>query len=202
MGTPSLQLTGLNAAYVKALQADTLDQAMSVLKEFAARDYVLYNKAIQDTLRKEFTPKWKPRIGLVFVIPLVDQGITSTKTIVLTGTSGVGKTQFAISHFKCPLVVSHIDDLKKLNSNTDGLVFDDMNFAHWPPNACIHLCDMELPRSINVKYGTVEIPANLPRFFTSNKPFNEIWSSVMCHEELAAVKRRCYELEFNEPLFE
>jgi len=201
MGTPSLQLTGLNAAYVKALQAGTLEAAMDILKEFAARDYVLYNKAITDTLRKEFKQKWEPRTGLVFAIPLLPVETTSMKTIVITGTSGVGKTQYAISHFKHPLVVSHIDDLKKLNSNTDGLVFDDMNFAHWPPNACIHLCDMELPRSINVKYGTVEIPANLPRFFTSNKQFNEIWSSVMCHEELAAVKRRCYELECHERLF-
>jgi len=201
MGTPDLQLTGLNAAYTKALQADSCDTAMDILKEFAARDYVLYHKNILDTLRKEFTPKWKPATGLIFTIPFLDQATTSTKTIVLTGTSGVGKTQFAISHFKQPLVISHIDDLKKLNSNTDGLVFDDMNFGHWPPNACIHLCDMELPRSINVKYGTVEIPAKMPRFFTSNKRFNEIWSSVICHEELAAVKRRCYELECYESLF-
>ena len=92
--------------------------------------------------------------------------------------------------------------LKQLRSLTpDGLIFDDMNFSHWPPNGCIHLCDMELPRSINVKCTTAKIPAFMPRVFTTNREFNELWSTNSSQEELNAIRRRCHVLRITEKMF-
>lgn len=152
---------------------------------------MIYNSAISSSLRRLFQPAFVPRQGLIFNISMLEADILSTKSVVLIGPSGIGKTQYALSHFKMPLLVSHMDDLKKLEHH-DGIVFDDMTFRHFPPQSCIHLTDLELPRSINVKYGTVQIRALLPRFFTSNRDFREVFSEHCSESEWAAIERRCF----------
>lgn len=106
------------------------------------------------------------------------------KTILIWGPKGTGKTEYAKAQFKNPLLVSHIDDLKGLSRDNDGIVFDDVSFTHWPRTAAIHLCDMENPRSINVKYGTVTIPMGTKRIITSNEP----WPFPV--DDHGAIKRR------------
>lgn len=88
---------------------------------------------------------------------------------VLVGPSGIGKTSAAIKSLPTPiLLASHIDDLRHLSGDTQSIVFDDMDFQHWPRTAQIHLVDTDLPRSINVRYGTVGIPAHMTKVFTAN----------------------------------
>ena len=95
-----------------------------------------------------------------------------SKAVLLHGQAGCGKTQFTRAHFDNPLVVSQLEDLKKLNHTHDGLVFDDFNLQGLKPENAIHLLDMELPRSFKVRYSNVEIPANMPR----------IYSQVICRQ--------------------
>lgn len=86
---------------------------------------------------------------------------------IIWGKPGIGKTQFALAHFKRPLLVRHMDDLGNLMDH-DGIVFDDMDFNHMPRTAQIHLVDWELPSSIHIRYKTATIPAQMPRIFTTN----------------------------------
>ena len=80
---------------------------------------------------------------------------------VLWGASQIGKTQFALAHFKNPLLVSHIDELKHFSAGThDGIVFDDMSFTHTPRTAQIHLVDQNNSRAIHIRYGLGMIPAH------------------------------------------
>lgn len=87
---------------------------------------------------------------------------------ILVGESGCGKTQFALAHFDNPLLVSHIDDLKSLNGGHDGIVFDDVDFTHYPRTAQIHLVDWEQTRSIHCRYGNATIPMHTCKIFTCN----------------------------------
>lgn len=88
---------------------------------------------------------------------------------VLWGPAGCGKTQFALAHFAQPLLVSHADMLKAFNPSVhDGIVFDDMNFKHWPREAQIHIVDTQNTRGINVKNGCVIIPPQTRKIFTTN----------------------------------
>lgn len=115
--------------------------------------------------------------------------------LVFVGPTGVGKTQYAKSHFLTPLLVRHIDDLKCFDVDVhDGIIFDDMDFHHWPATSVIHLLDMEEDSSINVKHGTAIIPSGTLRIFTCNAfPFP-------IHE---AIQRRIKVVTFgDEPLFE
>lgn len=107
----------------------------------------------------------------------------------LHGPSGIGKTQFACSLVDRPLFVRHVDTLKKFNS-TDygGIIFDDMNFNHWPREAQICLLDTEMPTSIHVRYGVVQLPAYTKRIFTSN---------VDIFTEDPAIRRRIHKVNFS-----
>ena len=83
----------------------------------------------------------------------------SSPEIVLQGASHVGKTQFALAHFKRPLLVTRMDDLKYISLSTDGLVFDQMRFTHPEDRAklnltadeLINLLDKEVSRSIGAR---------------------------------------------------
>jgi len=199
---PQTKRTGLDSPYKKAMEAPDYDAALGIIREAAPRDFVIYNSAISNTMKKLFQEELIPNVNFIFNIEKLDQELLTTKAIVITGVSGAGKTQFALSHFQKPLLCSHSEDLKKLRPKYhDGIVFDDMTFSHWPPQSCIHLLDMELPRSINVKYGSVNIPAKLPRFFTSNRDFRQIFSAEANEAEWLAIERRSYVLDFQEPLF-
>lgn len=98
--------------------------------------------------------------------------------LVVSGPSGIGKTQWLITKHKNPLVVRHMDKLKRFDpTEHDIIIFDDMNFSHWPRESCIHLLDMEVDTDINVKCSMVTIPKRTPRAFTTNLDPTDIFSA-------------------------
>lgn len=112
----------------------------------------------------------------------------NNKVVVLTGISGAGKTRFGLAHFEEPLLVSMMEDLKRLEVRHTGIVFDDVSFAGYTLEQCIHLCDLEMPRTINVKHGSVTIPAGLPRIITTNKPIEDLFPP----DPAGALRRRIH----------
>lgn len=98
------------------------------------------------------------------------------RTVAIVGPSGCGKTTWACR--VCPkpaLWVTHKDDLKLFRKGVHKcIVFDDMDFEHWPVTAQIHIVDQDKPRTIDVKHGRVQIPAGIAKIFTCNKyPFSQ-----------------------------
>jgi len=115
-------------------------------------------------------------------VPLLDWSTSH----IIWGASGIGKTQFALAHFSKPLLVSHIDDLKTFDPEFhDGVVFDDMSFTHYPRTGQIHLLDIDQPRTIHIRYGTISLPANTKKIFTTNEEGGFIF---LLEDE--AIKRR------------
>lgn len=102
---------------------------------------------------------------------------TRNQSLVISGKSGVGKSTWV--KWKAPkpaLWVTHIDDLRHYREGFhQSIIFDDMSFGHIPREAQIHLVDTFDSRSIHVRYGTVFLPAGIPRVFTTNlrTPFSE-----------------------------
>lgn len=105
------------------------------------------------------------------------------KSWILQGPSNIGKTEFAKAHFENPLVISHVDELKLLEDH-DGIIFDDMNFEHWPRSAQIHLVDNAIARAINVKHDIARIPAYTRKVFTRNP-----WAGIFDLEDDAIITR-------------
>ena len=108
------------------------------------------------------------------------------KVLFIHGPTGTGKTQWALHQFKNPLLVSHLDTLRKLTGEHDGIVFDDMSFAHMPRESVIHLLDWDERREIHCRYSCAIIPAHTRKIFTSNKDFAEVFP----YDESGAIRRR------------
>lgn len=100
------------------------------------------------------------------------QKMRKTKALILLGRSGTGKTELAKALFDRPLLVRDINQLKGLDSQHDGIIFDDM-VLDYRREAIIHLMDLENRSGVNVKFGTEEIEAEMPRVFTSNRDIND-----------------------------
>lgn len=116
-------------------------------------------------------------------------------TLWLLGPSGYGKTELALSLFKNALLVSHMDQLKDLRPEHDGIVFDDVSVAHWPRESVIHITDLAKKRGINVKHGCVVIPKHLPRVFCSN-----VW--IWPEDEPGSIERRVHCVRVTKRLFD
>lgn len=204
--TNATNITGVKRDYTgetysQALAAENYESALEIIRERSPRDYVIFNSQITSSLRAHFVKQWTPVRELHFTLPQQDRQLLTEKAIVITGDSGLGKTQYALSHFENPLIVRHIDALKRLRNSNDGIVFDDMNFNHWAPTSCIHLVDMELPSEINVKHSTAIIPAKTPRIFTTNRIFIELFSEKCNESELEAIRRRCHIVNIHNVIF-
>lgn len=93
------------------------------------------------------------------------------KTAILIGPSGCGKTTWAKTNVPKPAIFcSHVDDLKKFKPGFHkSIIFDDVDFKHWPRTSQIHIVDFENTRSIHVRYGTVLIPKGTYKIFTCNE---------------------------------
>ncbi len=99
-----------------------------------------------------------------------DLDINDGKTIILYGPTSVGKTTFAVAHFKNPLFVCDMDDLKNLDEGShDGIVFDDMSFMHIPRDPQVHIVDQRRRNSIRIRFVTCSIPRKFPKIITTNR---------------------------------
>ena len=146
------------------------------------RIYKLF-KGIKNTKKKLYT---RDDFNIKVELP-------KNKTLIISGGSGIGKTQFAKTLFKNPLLVRHIDKLKQFDETVhDGIIFDDMNFGHWPRTSCIHLLDIEEDTDINVKCSMVTIPAGTPRVMCTNENPENLFASYDL-----AIRRRIKNIKLN-----
>lgn len=195
-----------NKNYSEMLQMSTYQEAVQKFRELEPADYLRFGSSVKRGLMEHFREsKVFIRPAESFNVPLISSDVLSKFAYVITGVSGAGKTAFAKAHFKNPLVLSHIDDLKRFSPlEHDGLIFDDMSFGHWPVNSCIHLLDMEDDRSINCRHTCGVIPAWTPRIFTSNKPLHDVFNvgPGVTEEEERAVFRRFQHMHVTKSLFD
>lgn len=185
--------------FVKALAAETVKEGLSILCDADAGDYMKNLQRYEYALNKHIQPptevKYKPED---FTVDLLDL----TLPVVIWGRSGLGKTEFAKAHFKNPLIVSHVDDLKKFDKERhDGLIFDDMTFSHWPYNSVIHLLDMNNGRSIHCRNTNGYIPAGTKRIFTINpekeeEPYCHIFPEIFYTADLGSARKRAINRRF------
>lgn len=125
-----------------------------------------------------------------------------TRSWLIYGDSGTGKTQYALSHFTKPLFVTHMDKLKEYDPNLhDGIIFDDISFSHLPPDAIIHILDIDNDRQIHCRFTTAEIPANTKKIFVHNR--RDIFKPIhsINEEQEAAIERRLHVLHVGAKLF-
>lgn len=191
-----LPVSAHQKAYRLAKNEKNFAGAISALEEspIGTRDLLLHPDLEQRLFRLSRNPLQLPPIR-----PITDHGCVPppwdrSKSLILHGRSGLGKTTFARSMMPGALVVSQVDELKRLGEAPfEGIIFDDMNFmgepgtgkGRWSREWMIHLVDTEYPRSIHGRYYNAIVPAGTSKIFTTNLSPREI---LLTGDE--AIKRR------------
>lgn len=193
-------------AYAMALEATTREDALKIMREQAPREYMLNYKSIEGYLKRTFTGPNQTLYDMTAYnrVPLTFSGKKSGNCYVLYGESNLGKTGYAMAHFKHPLLVRHMDEISKITPEIDGIVFDDMSFRKHNLTTLLHLTDCEYEVPVNVKYSMGYIPVGMPRIFTINRmddwwPFDK--DEPLNESRKKPILNRVEIIEIDAPLF-
>jgi len=131
--------------------------------------------------------------------PFTGWGIGGVGAVVFWGESGIGKTEFALSHFENPLHVTGTwQVLREFDGDQhDGIVFDDFGDELLKRTAQEGqwLCEWDHTYDCRVLYGAIHIPKHTKKIFTTNNYDGEIFRFT---EGLA---RRMVKRELKKPGF-
>lgn len=190
-----------------SVQSSTIDEALKLNSYEEAMKFIedtdkIYFISNQKRLSLYFSQKfdtadkalYKPED---FNIPLVEN---LSKVLVFIGKTGLGKTQYALAHFKNPLHIRDKEDWRRYNTSVDGIILDDLDFPKWSPLTFLKLLDLENPITQNVKYGSVRISAGIPRIICVNDE-ELLWPTNIHAETRAACNRRMKIYFFDQKLY-
>lgn len=110
-------------------------------------------------------------------------------TLILEGSSGIGKTELAKSLLKekFPLFIRDINQIKNFKEDEHkSILFDDPDFSKFTREQKIHLLDNENPSDIRILFDSIRIPSGITKIITANNLKNIIDLNI---EEL---NRRVY----------
>lgn len=108
---------------------------------------------------------------------------------------GTGKTALSKALLPNALLVNHVDRLREyMTSQRKGVIFDDMNFLHYPRESHIHLTDTGEDRDIHGRNVNGMLPAGTPRIFTTNNS-----PAGILNVSDPAVARRCTAWQVDSP---
>lgn len=198
-------LPGRPAAYLHYCDSGDLPGALKSFAEKYPKEFVIHLPRIRENLRTLSTPSQEEKYYDLDSFPQGEQVCASWvpgTTLVLSGPTGTGKTEFAYSlgmerarDGVC--LVRHRDALK---SFTPGqfLLFDDWHFDGWIREEVIHLLDCGRESQINVKHSMCRIPAGTLRVITTNRDFDSLFPYL----GIDAIKRRVSWVEIPLSLFE
>lgn len=163
-------------------EAKTKEEYLSMVEKYYPRDAALAWDRLESYAEKRYNKEdpntldaFEAHEGWVCPEDLVNLDVEPRKSLVILGPAGCGKTTWAKTFAKKPvLFISHMDGLRKLNATHKSIIFDDMDFKHTPLQAQKHLLDVDNPREIHIRYRTAVIPAGMQKIFTANEfPFYE-----------------------------
>lgn len=155
--------------------SNTTNQALRKLFEIEPTNMIKYGNAAREYIkihrtRDDSTPFTE------FTLKKLDPEMIKSKAIWLRGCSDLGKSAYALSHFKKPLLIRKIEELDLIGDETDGLVFDDATFDTWILTDIMALLNINRECYCDYAMGSRNIgriiPKGMPRIFTHNEnPF-------------------------------
>lgn len=144
--------------------AKDAEDYLTMVEKYYPRDAALNWDRLKSYAEQQFNSNdpmtvpegWTPHEGYYMPIDLRERYPTNTQSTVVIGPAGCGKTTWAkIVAPKPCLFCTHADGLKRLKPTHRSIIFDDMDFAHWPIQGQKFIVDVEQPREIHIRYKTV-----------------------------------------------
>jgi len=132
---------------------------------------------------------------------IIDQGWDpEEEVLILKGSAGHGKTNWALSQGSKVHLISNIDDLKKVRDDCDLLVFDEMKFGSdkliQDKNGMITLTDHKFSRSIYAR-NTNAVVLAVKRIFCVNE-FESVFGDDPFLGGHLSVQRRTFVFDTDE----
>ena len=121
--------------------------------------------------------------------------------MILIGAPGLAKSALVRAYFEKynPFECTHIDGLKNFDSEQNkAIIFDDISgIEKFTREMKISLVESETISDINIKHGSVRIPAETAKIFTTNKTLKEMFEPDGVDK---AVQRRCQIIEVQQSM--
>jgi len=96
-----------------------------------------------------------------------------TKTLIVIGPSGIGKTQFlkaiAKEKFYKTLIVGHKEDLRRLDDTYDSILIDDADIDQFDDTQLLSLIDNQVGKTLRVLYDTVYKKKGIVQMIAMNR---------------------------------
>jgi len=186
--------------------------ALTTLMESQPRDCVLYYNTILGTLTTVHNAANAPKIARRQLTEFKRHPIQrpmEPKAYILSGATGLGKTQFAAAVLADAPIIRHLDMLRGALT-TGGLIFDDICVGHLPFTCLVSLLDWDVEGQVHIRYTVASIPPCTPKIFTTNAASMQSWvydgrderKCPVSPEQFSALERRCVWVKPTEPLFE
>jgi hypothetical protein len=194
-----------------AMKMDDFESAMEHIKTHHISYYVEHMKELSKYFGTKFHRDVVQYSMDQFTKPKIYDEILKTRTIILAGPSGYGKTCYAMAHFKNPVVICNKADYAKINNDTDGIIYE-MDMYDLSVSEVKNITDL----SINSfqEFGQNErvlLKAGLPRFICVTLEDN-FWPTTLfsdrglvkqsSEDDYNSIRRRVAVVEVFKPLFD
>lgn len=182
-------------------ETDSVASALALMVKELPYEMVTKWTTVENSLQAYRTMKVRqtpPSFQLENFLPVVMPA--DWHSLLLTGPTGIGKTQFARALLPKAPVIRHVDQLRTADLS-NGIIFDDFDVSHWPVTSIIHLLDWDEASGIHCRYTHVLVPAHTQKIFTHNKPLHQWLPADIPRPQYEAVERRIILVELNARLF-
>jgi len=195
-----VKLLTYHQAIIKLSKDGAVDDAMNLIELNEPAKFISSHIPLRRSLKalqvkNQLSPKVYVDCTHMTVVQDVKEEIKKAHseylTPMLVGETKTGKTvlmhDFIINTLKLsPLIINNIDGIRFFDPNEhNALFFDDCNFSTvQTEEMLLKLFDCESATTFNVKHGSVQIPANTPRFVCSNALLSHYVGS-----EIASMKK-------------
>lgn len=190
----------LNLILQGAEDLGSYEDAMNVIKEHDLSYFINNQKKLAAYFGNVYAMPDKALYSPEqFNIKLID--FPENKTVIFVGPTRIGKTQFALAHFKSPIIIRGKQDWCRFQADTtDGVVLDDIAFRKWVPETLLHTMECETAYTQDVKYGAVRIPAGLKKIVCINS-METFWPENILDCTKEAIEARIVIYQFDKPLY-
>lgn len=194
--------TSANVAYTRAMDADCYDAAMAIIKQDCPRDFVMEHAKIKRFFQDYFKPKFVAKFGTDDFIrdPIHWGSVSPRASVVIYGPPGMGKSHYALAHFEKPLFTRHIDGLKGLSCEHDGIILDEISLKKWPAGSIKALLDCELPSDIHCRHSCAHIPAGMRKIICVNN-WTDLIPETYTEVDYDAIVDRMHLIEITSKLY-